>query len=76
MILMAKVARWWDVTPCQTHWVALHMNKGEHLIAEAALNPQRFTEVIDLLNRHAPPVRVRRVAEFLGGGSVRKRSTT
>jgi hypothetical protein len=70
MILMAKVARWWDVTPCQTHWVALHMSQGEHLIAEAALNPQRFTEVIDLLNRHAPPVRVHRIAEFVGNGSV------
>jgi hypothetical protein len=70
MILMAKVARWWDVTACQTHWVGLHMNQGEHLIAEAALNPQRFSEVIDLLNRHAPPVRVHRIAEFIGNGSV------
>ena len=28
MILMAKVSRWWNVTPSQTHWVALHMNQG------------------------------------------------
>ena len=40
------------------------------LIAEAALNPQRLTEVLDLLNRHAPPVRVRRVADFLENGRV------
>jgi hypothetical protein len=70
MILMAKVPRWWNVTACQTHWVALHMNEAEHLIAEAALNPQRLTEVLDLLNRHAPPVRVRRVADFLDNGRV------
>jgi hypothetical protein len=70
MILMAKVTRWWNVTQSQMHWVALHMNKAEHLIAEAALNPDRMTEVLDLLNRHAPPVRVRRVADFLENGRV------
>ena len=30
MILTAKVPRWWNVTPAQTHWVALHMSQGEH----------------------------------------------
>lgn len=70
MILMAKVSRWWNVTPAQTYWVSLHMNQGEHLIAESALNPARRNEIIELLNRYAPPVRVRRVADLVDEGRV------
>jgi hypothetical protein len=70
MILMAKVPRWWNVTPAQTHWVALHMNQGEQLIAESALNASRRAELVEVLNRYAPPVRVRRVADLLDDGRV------
>jgi hypothetical protein len=70
MILMAKVPRWWNVTPAQTQWVALHMRQAEQLVAESALNPQRRTEVLDLLNRHAPPVRVRRISDLIEDGRV------
>jgi len=70
MILMAKVSRWWNVTPAQTHWVALHMREAEQLVAESALDPQRRTEVLDLLNRHAPPVRVRRISDLIEEGRV------
>jgi hypothetical protein len=70
MMLMAKVSRWWNVTPAQTHWVALHMGQAEQLLAEAALNPARRTEVLDLLNQHAPPARTRRVADMLEEGRV------
>jgi hypothetical protein len=70
MMLMAKVSRWWNVTPAQTHWVALHMGQAEQLLAEAALNPARRTEVINLLNQHAPPARTRRVADMLDEGRV------
>jgi hypothetical protein len=70
MILMAKVPRWWNVTSAQTHWVSLHMTQAEQLIAEAAVNPQRKTEILGLLDRHAPPVRVRKVAELLDDGRV------
>jgi hypothetical protein len=70
MILMAKVPRWWNVTPAQTHWVGLHMTEAEHLVAEAALNQQRRAEVVDLLNRSAPPVRVQRVRELISSGQV------
>jgi hypothetical protein len=70
MILMAKVSRWWNVTPSQTHWVALHMSQAEQLLAESALNGPRRTEVIDLLNRHAPPVRVRRISDLIDDGRV------
>ena len=70
MLLMAKVPRWWNVTSAQTHWVGLHMAQAEQLIVEAALNPQRKAEVLDLLNRHAPPVRVRKVADLLDAGRL------
>ncbi|HYI95960.1 MAG TPA: hypothetical protein VEX68_20630 [Bryobacteraceae bacterium] len=70
MILMAKVSRWWNVTPAQTHFVALHMNQAEQLVAESALNQKRRDEVIELLDRYAPPVRVRRVADLVAEGRV------
>lgn len=70
MILMAKVPRWWNVTSAQTHWVALHMSQAEQLLAESALDEQRRNEVIELLNRHAPPVRVRNVSDLIEEGRV------
>ncbi len=70
MILMAKVSRWWNVTPAQTHCVALHMNQAEQLVAESALNQKRREEVVELLDRYAPPVRVRRVADLVDEGRV------
>jgi hypothetical protein len=70
MILAAKVSRWWNVTPAQLHWVALHMSQGETLVAEAGLNPARRTEVLDYLSRHAPPVRVRKVSDLLARAEV------
>jgi hypothetical protein len=70
MILAAKISRWWDVTPAQLHWVALHMSQGETLVAEAGLNPARRTEVLDYLSRHAPPVRVRKISDLLATGRV------
>lgn len=65
MILSAKISRWWNVTPSQLHWVALHMNQAETLLAEAALDEKQRTEVLDLLNRYAPPARVRKVSDLL-----------
>lgn len=70
MILTAKVPRWWNVTPVQLQWVSLHLNQGESLIAESAAMPSRRAEVMEILNRHAPPVRVRRVADLLDEGRV------
>ncbi|HYP05468.1 MAG TPA: hypothetical protein VER03_04465, partial [Bryobacteraceae bacterium] len=70
MILSAKVSRWWNVKPAQTHWVGLHMTQAEELLAEAALNPQRRTELLELLDRHAPPARVRKVADLLEEGRI------
>ncbi|MEJ7604992.1 MAG: VWA domain-containing protein [Bryobacteraceae bacterium] len=70
LILSAKVPRWWNVTPVQLHWVSLHMNEAETLLAEAALNPARRAEVLEHLSRYAPPARVRKVSDMLERGEV------
>ena len=38
LLLTATIPRWWNVTPGQLHWVALHMDYAETLLAEAAVN--------------------------------------
>jgi hypothetical protein len=71
MILTAKVTRWWRVTPQQMHFVGLHLRYGETLIAESVLDPARRKQVLAVLERQAPPSRVRRVESLLGDGRVR-----
>lgn len=71
MIVMAKVPRWWQVTPSQLHWVGLHMRTGEALLAESALDAKRRQEVLDSLERRAVPNRVRKIEALLTGGDVR-----
>lgn len=70
MILSAKVPRWWTVTPQQTRWVSLHINQGETLVAEAALQPTRRKDLLNILSRQAPPARVHKVADLLEMGEV------
>jgi len=70
MIVTAKVPRWWNVTPAQIQWVSLHLNQGETLAAESALDSAKRAEFLALLNRHAPPVRVRKVSDALSQGRV------
>ena len=41
LLLTATVPRWWNVTPGQLHWVALHMDYAETMLAEAAVNADR-----------------------------------
>jgi hypothetical protein len=72
MILTAKVPRWWNVTPDQLHWVALHVHQGESLIAESAIDPDERSKVIELLYRYAPPARVNRVSDLIDQGKVRE----
>ncbi len=71
MIVMAKVPRFWNVTPAQLHWVGLHMHYGEELLAEAALDPARRGPVVDALERHAVPARVRQIEELLSQGNLK-----
>ncbi len=65
MIVMAKVPRFWNVTPAQLHWVGLHMRFGEELMAQAVLDASRRKPVLESLEHHAVPARVRQIEELL-----------
>ena len=71
MLLSATVQRWWNVTPAQLHWVGLHMDYAETLLAEAALNAERHRVVLDTLELHAPPARVGKIGDLLAQGHVK-----
>jgi hypothetical protein len=70
LLLTATIPRWWNVTPGQLHWVALHMDYGETLLAEAALNPEREQLVLDAFSQYAMPARVAHVRQLLDQGQV------
>jgi len=70
LLVGAKAGRFWTVTSSQMRWVALHMRLGDALVAEAALDPALRTQVLDLLEQHAPPARARRIEAALAGGDV------
>ena len=71
MILSAKIPRWWNVSPLQMHWLALHMRFGESVMAESALNADRRKQVLAVLEQQAAPARVKRIAQMLEEGRVR-----
>lgn len=71
MMVMAKVPRWWNVTPSQLHWVGLHMRHGESLLAEASLDASHRQQVMKSIDRHAPPARARKIEALLANGKVR-----
>jgi hypothetical protein len=71
MILSAVVPRWWDVTPLQLHWVGINMAYAETLLAESALDPARRTQVLAVVERYAPPGRVRKLDRLLASGDVK-----
>jgi hypothetical protein len=70
LLLSATVQRWWNVTPGQLHWVALHMDYAETMVAEAALNPERRQALLDALDQHSAPARVEHIRELLAEGRV------
>ncbi len=70
IMLSAVIPRWWNVTPSQLHWVALHMRFAESLLAESALDPALRQKVLHILSAQAPPARVAQVAALLETGSV------
>jgi len=70
MIVSAVIPRWWNVTPSQLHWVALHMRYAESLLAEGALDPVLRRDALAVLSAQAAPARVRQVALLLENGDV------
>ena len=71
MLVTAVVPRWWNVSPTQIHWVGMHMAYAETLITESAMSPSRRTQVEAILDRYAPPARVKKVDLMLADGDVR-----
>lgn len=72
MLVSAKLPRWWRVTPSQTHWVNLHMRLGEAMMAEAIFSSDVRKQALDMLDRYAPPARVRKVEALVDSGDLRE----
>ena len=72
MILSAKIPRWWNVTPSQVHWAALHLRYGRALVAESAFDPELRTQVLEDLAVLASPVRTEQVSRMLEQGQVKE----
>jgi hypothetical protein len=71
MILSAKTARWWNVTPSQIHWVGLHLRYGRELLAEAASDAEVRTQVVESLSKAASPARTEDIRKLLTQGNAR-----
>jgi hypothetical protein len=72
MILSAKTARWWNVTPSQIHWVGLHLRYGRELMAEAASSPNVRAQVMESLTKAASPARSSEIQRLLSQGAARE----
>ncbi len=71
MILSAKTARWWNVTPSQIHWVGLHLRYGRELLAEAASDAEVRAQVVESLSSAASPARTDEIQRLLSQGAAR-----
>jgi hypothetical protein len=70
MILSAKGARWWSVTPAEMHWVGVRLREGEMQVAESVLNAEVRKRLIATLARHAAPNRVTKTERLLASGEL------
>jgi hypothetical protein len=70
MIIGAKVPRWWNVTPAQLHWVAMHLRYGRELLAESALDTTVRSGVLTAFGSLASPGRAAKVRRLLEAGDV------
>ncbi len=71
LLLTATVPRWWNVTPGQLHWVALHMDYAQTMLAESVVNAGRRETVLDALGQYAMPARVAHVRALLEEGQAK-----
>jgi len=70
MLVSSKLPRFWRVEPVQLHYVGLHMRVGESALAESALSTDTRVRALEVLDRLAPPARVRRIGDLLAAGEV------
>ncbi len=71
MMLSARAARFWTVTPAQMHWVGMHMRLAEELIADAAIEPAGREALSKAIFRVASPSRASTVMADIAGGDAR-----
>ena len=71
MMLTARTARFWTVSPVQMHWVGIHMRLAEEMLAEAALEPSQRETVARAVFRVANPSRAASVMNDVIVGDVR-----
>lgn len=71
MILSATLPRYWDVTPAQMRWVSASVRHAESMIAEAAVDPNIRTKVLDAVSNAASLIRYDAVARRVAVGNVR-----
>ena len=71
MMLTARAARFWSVTPAQMHWVGLHMRLTEDVLAEATVQPGLRSEVFRAIDRVASPSRAALTMRFIAAGDTR-----
>lgn len=72
IIVSAKAARWWNVTPLQVHWVGLHLRYGLEALAESAGDPEWRTQALEALGALASPARTRQAALLLARGDAKR----
>lgn len=65
MLVSSKLPRWWNVSPAQMHFLALHLRHGEDLLAAAVTSPDLRAQVLEVLDKSVAPVRLRRIANEL-----------
>ena len=74
MIVNVTVPRWHNVAPEQVRWVALHMRRGEDLLAAATLDAETRELVLRSLGRYANPARVEKIGDDLSTGNFARAS--
>ena len=65
------VTRWRNVTPEQLRWVSLNMERGEDLVASAALDPTVRPQVFNALGRFLYPGTVEKIGDHLLAGDFK-----
>jgi len=72
IVQSSKIQRFWNVSPQQMQWVALHLRMSEVLLAEGALDENLRARTTATLAKYAAPARARQVGEWLAEGRVKK----
>jgi hypothetical protein len=68
IIMNVTVTRWRDVSADQLRWVALHIRRGQNLLAASALDSSLEPQIMASLGRFMTPVDVDRIRRHLRSG--------